>query len=842
MPKLSVPLRILANHRFGLGLLAGTIALLWAGIWLHLSVMHRHTDEAAERDAANLARSLEQNIVRTVEAADQVLRFIQVSHARDPARFNLFDWAAAYRPADGLAVQIVIVGADGRLRASSLEPQVSTIDVSDRSYFNAHLNTDEDRLFISEPLLGRVSRRWTVQVTRPLRDADGRFQGVVLLSLDTAYLARFYDSLRSGRSSVTLAGTDGVIRARAPAQEGTLGATLPPRALRLIANGVGGNLRVDGAFDGVRRLYSLRVVPSYPLAVIVGLDLDQAFAAFRADLWRSVAAGAVATLMLVLTGMLLLRQSEHLTRSRRALRITLDRMTLGVVMAGPDGKVQVLNRRARELLRLPQPLDRPGAPMAEVLVRLGPGPDAAALTSQERLRADGTAIETQILPLPDGGTLLTCADVTAQHTMAAAQAEARAAAEAASRAKSDFLANMSHEIRTPMNGVVGMVQVLRHSGLTDKQREMCEIITRSANALLTVLNDILDYSKLEAGKIVLEPLPCRVQELVSDVAQLLRGAAGAKGIGLQVILRAEPPPVLIDPTRLRQVLVNLLSNAVKFSENGEITITLDSEPDPEAEGHARLRIAVRDQGIGITPEALANLFTRFTQADASSTRRFGGSGLGLSISRELTRMMGGDISVWSQADEGSEFTIRLSLPIVELPATTDEDTAEIPLGPKRDLSILVAEDDEINRVVIANFLQPDGHKVSFAFNGVDAVLAVRRQSFDLILMDVMMPGMDGPTATTRIRGMDGPSARIPIIALTANAMSGDRERYMAAGMNGYVSKPINRRELHRTIERLLGVHAFARGTAAPAATALPAPVVTAEVIEEVDDILAGLQG
>ncbi len=309
-------------------------------------------------------------------------------------------------------------------------------------------------------------------------------------------------------------------------------------------------------------------------------------------------------------------------------------MRRGVVLADNLGQVLVLNDRARDLLELPAGQTRRGALIADISRRLGHvvATDQSGSALHERVCADGRSVETEFLPLSDGGIVLTCTDVSQHRAMAAAQDEALAAAEAANRAKSEFLANMSHEIRTPMNGVMGMLQVLRHSGLTSEQKQMCETITRSSNALLTVLNDILDYSKLEAGRIALEPLPCRGDELVGDVVGMMRHIAESKGTYIYLESRTVPPPVLVDPTRLRQILMNLLSNAVKFGQGRDVMVRMACEPDAQDTGREQLQIAVRDQGVGIAPEAKERLFTRFMQADASSTRNFGGSGLGLVIS------------------------------------------------------------------------------------------------------------------------------------------------------------------------------------------------------------------
>ena len=827
-------LRTDRGARATLLLLAGALLLVWGGIWLHLGEARRQTERAAQNDADNLARSLEQNIIRSIEGADQLLRFLQVSYAGDPAGFDLFTWVNAWQPADGLAVQLVLIGADGRMRASSVERTTTPVDLSDREHFRVHLGGG-DNLFISKPVLGRVTRRWTIQFTRPVRNAEGGFEGVLVLSMDTAYLSRFYSALSIGQGSVALVGEDGVVRARAPFLANALGERMPDPVMARVLGQRQGNFNGAGSFDGVQRLYSFRSVTNYPLIVFVGLDMQEAFAGWRLDRRRSLLAGGLVSLMMLLGAGLMLRQHQDKARGDRALAVALERLTQGVVMAGTDGRVQVLNHRARELLDLPPKLARPGAMVVDMLGRLGRAVPGGAQGLRERRRGDGSRVETQVLPLPDGGVLLTSTDVTAQRAMAEAQEAARAAAEAANQAKSDFLANMSHEIRTPMNGVLGMIQLLRHSPLQPAQRAWCETMTRSAEALLGVVNDILDYSKLEAGRIVLEPLPCDALALVREVADLLRAGASTKGLGLRVVLRGgAPPPLLLDPTRLRQIVLNLVSNAVKFSETGVITLAVSSSP--AADGRERLRIGVRDQGIGIPPAALATLFTRFTQADASSTRRFGGSGLGLAISQELARLMDGEILVSSVWEEGSEFTLLLTAPLApEAPAAPAPALAPGALPPLR---ILVAEDDEVNRMVIGAFLQPGGHHVAFAHNGTEAVAAAQAQPFDLVLMDAMMPGMDGPAATARIRALPGPVARLPIIALTANAMVGDRERYLAAGMDGYVSKPINRYGLHAEIARVLGLAAPA--AAAPEA-APPAADMPDDLAAELDDLFSELK-
>jgi signal transduction histidine kinase/FixJ family two-component response regulator len=427
-------------------------------------------------------------------------------------------------------------------------------------------------------------------------------------------------------------------------------------------------------------------------------------------------------------------------------------------------------------------------------------------------------------------------DITVQLQAEAAQLSARWAAEEANRAKSTFLATMSHEIRTPMNGVLGMVQLLGDTALDQGQRRMCDVIYQSGNSLQQILNDILDYSKLEVGKITLERIGASLIDIVDSVVGLMRGTAEAKGLTLDVETSSVPlPPVLIDPTRLRQVLFNLVSNAIKFSERGVVSIGLRGMP--AGQGQMAITLAIADEGIGISAEAQQRLFVRFSQADASTTRRFGGTGLGLAITKELVALMGGTISVQSTPGQGTTFFVKMTLPIAEAiikPVVPVRRTGQA--ADARVLEILVAEDDKINQEVIRGLLR--GHRITVTGNGSEAVEAVQAGRFDLVLMDVMMPVMDGLKATAAIRALEPPAADVPIVALTANAMSGDQERYLAAGMNGYVSKPIDRQRLFEVIERVTGMAVCRPLAAEPVAVAAPAVSQAAEA--EVDGFLASL--
>ncbi|TKB90268.1 MAG: response regulator [Nitrospira sp.] len=386
---------------------------------------------------------------------------------------------------------------------------------------------------------------------------------------------------------------------------------------------------------------------------------------------------------------------------------------------------------------------------------------------------------------------------------------AKEAAEESTRAKGIFLATMSHELRTPMNGVLGCTQLLKDTSLTDQQRELIETMHRSADALLTLVNDILDFSKIEAGKMTLEVANVNLRSLICDVTTLTKGLASKKGLTVSVQIDPDVPGEFRgDPIRLRQILFNLVGNAIKFTERGRVTVSVSlKQGRMEGSDSVVLQWRIQDTGIGMTPEQQARLFQAYAQADASTTRKFGGTGLGLMICNQLVQLMGGAITVESSIGQGSTFAYTTNLlPAIHRDASasslgTDQRSMGEQVGPLR---VLVADDNEINQVVACKFLQKLGCHVEIARTGREAVEAITRTVYNVVLMDCEMPEMDGYEATREVRRREeGTPSHLPIMALTGHASDEDAQKCHQAGMDKVMTKPLTLPILRASLQELL---------------------------------------
>jgi signal transduction histidine kinase/ActR/RegA family two-component response regulator len=452
------------------------------------------------------------------------------------------------------------------------------------------------------------------------------------------------------------------------------------------------------------------------------------------------------------------------------------------------------------------PSPRPAASAVDPADEIGQLDSALTWIATERRAAEADLVETNN-----------------QLSQAIARANQLAAtAELATIAKADFLANMSHEIRTPMNGVIGMLSLLADTPLSDEQRKFATVASASGETLLTLINDILDFSKIEAGRLSIESIDLDLQQLLASLMPLFEFRAAEKHITLT---REIPPtvPTLLkgDPVRLRQVITNLMTNALKFTEKGEVKLSITAPRITPTE--VILRFTVRDTGLGIAPEKLGLLFSKFSQVDASMTRRYGGTGLGLAICKQLAELMGGEVGVSSQVGQGSEFwfTARLgrqpptarraavgALSSSLAASVSASAAANVPTPAPQTAAparILLADDNATNQLVAISLLKKFGYACDAVDNGVAAVRALAGHAYELVLMDVQMPSMDGHEATQRIRaGESGETKRqVPIIAMTAHTLSGDREACLTAGMNDYLCKPIEPLALKAMVERWL---------------------------------------
>ncbi len=827
------------------------IAAMWVFTFVSMDTEEHEALSRAEGSASNLALSVEWQLNRQFQSCDQILQSLAAEWKADPDHFDSSLWRKRSAMLGDVSLQGFLLNAQGLVVASTQRSLIG-VDLSGADFFTSQLRPRNKALFVGPAVRWKGTGRWVINLSRRLEKDDGSFAGAVVMSYDPWSLASLLEQVDlRGRGLVALVGSDGAVRALVSPGELRPGEDIGQSEMfQATARHRHGNWIGPSALDGVIRIHSFRRLRDQDLTIIIGFEREEALgsATTRASNAKLFAGGV--TVAVLLMSLLLIREVS--AARARELQLSDDRMAIeqaygaleagkvsaeaktaqieatlagmsdGVMMLDSSMRLVQWNDRFSECTGVPRDLLTLGQPMSvllraqamagefgdvdielEVRKRVRSLREERGTVLIERTRPNGSTLELRRSRMPNGGTVTLYADITARKRAADAQEAARRLAEDATEQKSRFVAIVSHEIRTPLNAVVNALALLDESGLTQSQRRLADTARQASDALMALVNDILELSNTEAGRLAVRPAVFELRPVLDGVVSMFQVQATKRDITLKLDVESDVPQCLrADVGRMRQVLMNLVSNAVKFSDPGIVAVRASTG---WMQGAPTLLFFIRDQGPVIADAEAAKLFQPFSRLENARASGAPGTGLGLAISERLVRLMGGQIGLrhsgsGKAGNVGNEFWLTFPLE-ASLPTAEPADCSVVTFLRRRRAAILLVEDIAANHLVTATLLRREGHRVDIAESGDAAIRMANSQPYDMIFMDLLMPGMSGYEATRRLRALDGPCAIVPIVALTANTAPEDRARCIAAGMQEMLGKPVRADDMFAMLAR-----------------------------------------
>lgn len=825
--------------KLAIGLLALVIALAaWVAVLAGTDVDQGQQLQQTAARAGNLALVFEEQVYRQVLAIDQTLRILKLDWERNPSGFRLDGPEKRTASMSDFVTRLDIIDSRGRV-VTGTDPSVFESDMSARRFFIAHRSNDYFGPLTTGPFQNNGS--WYLNISRRLNGPLNTFGGVVVASYDLNALSRDMAQADLGpRGFIMLVGRDGLVRAVSLHGVYDVGANISETPLFHAVQTL-----PDTSWTGVSgvdkdmRLHAWRPIPNQDMILIVGIDRAAALAGSEsrrqeAVLGASIVIGLVLVLAMAIGSMisaaaaretLLAQDRETLEAANRELARARERadqksLQLGMTLAGMtdgismfDGELRLVqwNSQFADLAGLPRDQLHVGMPLEDMLRIQARGGEFGSVDEDEevnrlmammrsdtwppvyvRRRPNGLVLEMRRTRLPDGGWVTMYSDITARQQAEDAQSRAREMAEIAAQEKSRFVAIVSHEIRTPLNVALNSLGLLDQSNLSGPQRQLVQTGLMAGEALMGLLNDILDLSRLQVGRLQLRPAPFQVRPLMQGVLELFRLQAEERGVHLSLhVAQNVPERLMTDAGRLRQAMMNLVNNAAKFADPGAASIRVN---DATFNNETVLRFAVRDCGPDIPDLDRARLFRPFSQLERQGS---GGTGLGLAICQLLANLLGGQIGCDPIPSGGKEFWLTLPQDVANAPPESVPAIAPPASAPNwlPRTRVLLVEDMPANQMIVATMLRREGHMVDVASSGLEALDMLAANTYDLALLDIFMPGIDGLETARRIRALPGPAGSLPLVALTANVSAADRAEFKAAGMIDLVPKPVERTAL-----------------------------------------------